>query len=205
MSTIIRLTLQTIIAIWFIYTEWGNYLAWGGVLILIPTIGNAQIAYKRLAESKGGFLSMSMLKKFDSSIYTCFKKATIFIEQYSPIAVMGFIIYCLVKKIPLSYDGLNLFITNCDLTQLIIVSLLLLFPTVLFMSGETTIGIIMVIGSLFFYFSILAETNRFIILMYGLATPLRTFIDVAFWSMCWLYDKYCKDTAWDRFVSRYLE
>lgn len=47
MATIIRLTLQTVVAIWFIYTEWGNYLAWGGLLILIPTIGSAQIAYKR--------------------------------------------------------------------------------------------------------------------------------------------------------------
>jgi hypothetical protein len=152
-----------------------------------------------------------MLKKFDKFLVTWFKKVSLFIEQFSPIAVILILIYCLLNKIPLTYDGLTSFVLNCDLTYLIVLSLLLLFPAILFISSwlsnePSSVGIILIIVFLFQTFIGSVETDsisKITILAYGLFTPLKTFIETVFDSIFGLYDKYCKDTAWDRFINKH--
>jgi len=152
-----------------------------------------------------------MLKKFDKFLVTWFKKVSLFIEQFSPIAVILILIYCLLNKIPLTYDSLTSFVLNCDLTYLIVLSLLLLFPAILFISSwlsnePSIVGIILIIVFLFQTFIGSVETDsisKVTILAYGLVTPLKTFIETALDSILGLYDKYCKNTAWDRFINKY--
>ena len=152
-----------------------------------------------------------MLKKFDKFLVTWFKKVSLFIEQFSPIAVIIILIYCLLNKIPLTYDGLTSFVLNFDLTYLIVLSLLLLFPTILFISSwlsnePSIVGLILIVVFLFYSFSRSVETDsisKVTILAYGLFTPLKTFIETVFDSIFGLYDKYCKNTAWDRFINKY--
>ena len=114
-------------------------------------------------------------------------------DKFSQVVVIGVIIYCLINKIPLSYDGLNLLVENFDLTQLSIVSVFLSLHIILLLFGETTIGIVIGISSFFLFF---IESNRFIIFIYWLTILLKTLFYAAFW----LYDKYCKYTGSDKFI-----